>query len=130
MIKKYSLKALEKAINFALRLDEDLPLKMSKLQGKVIELVISPLEVGFFILFEPKGLRLKTKVLSPVNTTIFSSPLGLIRLSFLPASQARSLFNDKVRLTGDVELGLEVKKLFDNLDIDWEGHLAQFTGDV
>lgn len=64
------------------------------------------------------------------DTIIHSSPLGLIRLSFLPASKARSLFNDKIRLSGDVELGQAVKNLFDELDIDWEGHLAHFTGDV
>ena len=27
-------------------------------------------------------------------------------------------------------LGQDVKRLFDELDIDWEGHLAHFTGDV
>jgi ubiquinone biosynthesis protein UbiJ len=64
------------------------------------------------------------------DTTIISSPLGLIRLSFLPASKVRSLFNDQIKITGDTELGQQVKKLFDELDIDWEGHLAQFTGDV
>lgn len=130
MIKKYSLKALEKAINYALRMDEDLPQKMKPLQGRVVAVVIAPLGVRFFILFEDRGLRLRDAFEGTVDTTIHSSPLGLIRLSFLPASQARSLFNEKIRLTGDVELGQEVKKLFDALDIDWEGHLAQFTGDV
>ena len=48
----------------------------------------------------------------------------------MPASKARSLFNDKIRLSGDIEFGQQVKKLFDELDIDWEGHLAHFTGDV
>ena len=33
-------------------------------------------------------------------------------------------------MTGDTELGQQVKKLFDEMDIDWEGHLAHFTGDV
>ena len=33
-------------------------------------------------------------------------------------------------MTGDVELGQQVKTLFDEIDIDWEGHLARFTGDV
>jgi ubiquinone biosynthesis protein UbiJ len=48
----------------------------------------------------------------------------------LPSSKARSLFHDKVRISGDVEVGQNVKKLFDELQIDWEGHLAHFTGDV
>ena len=65
-----------------------------------------------------------------VDTTITSSPIGLIRLSILPASNVRSLFNDEVQITGDVGLGQELKNIFDNLDIDWEGHVATFTGDV
>jgi ubiquinone biosynthesis protein UbiJ len=64
------------------------------------------------------------------DTIINSNPIGLIRLSLLPASKARSLFNDKVRMSGDIELGQKVKQLFDEMDIDWEGHLAHFTGDV
>ncbi len=130
MIKKYSLKTLEKAINYALHLDADLPLKMTALHGKVIELVIAPLDVRFFILFEQSSIRLLSRYEGIADTVIHSSPLGLIRLSFLPASKARSLFNEKIRISGDVELGQAVKKLFDELDIDWEGHLAHFTGDV
>ena len=61
---------------------------------------------------------------------IHSNPLGLIRLSLLPASKLRSVFNDNIRISGDVELGQEVKALFDNIEVDWEGHLAHFTGDV
>jgi ubiquinone biosynthesis protein UbiJ len=130
MIKKYSLKALEKAINYALHLDENTILKIAPLSGKVVEIIVAPLDVRFFIVFEQEALRLLGHYDGTPDTTIHSSPLGLIRLSFLPASKARSLFNDKIRLTGNVELGQQVKRLFDELDIDWEGHLAHFTGDV
>jgi len=130
MIKKYSLKALEQAINFALALDEQTPEKIAALQGKIVEMIISPLDVNFFIRFEDGQLKLLDDSPIAADTQIHSSPIGLIRLSFLPASQARSLFNDSVRMSGDMELGQSVKKLIDDLDIDWEGHLAHFTGDV
>jgi ubiquinone biosynthesis accessory factor UbiJ len=130
MIKKYSLLALQTALNHALSLDESMPGKITPLHGKVIEIVIAPLGVNFFITFEEQQLKLLAKFSGEPNTIIRSNPIGLIRLSFLPASKARSLFNDKIRLSGDVELGQAIKKLFDELDIDWEGHLAHFTGDV
>lgn len=130
MIKKYSLKALQKAINHALALDESMPRKIAALHGKTLEVIVAPLGVNFFILFEDEQLKLLADYEGQPDTIIHSSPIGLIRLSFLPASKARSLFNDKIRLSGDVELGEHVKKLFDELDIDWEGHLAHFTGDV
>lgn len=130
MIKKYSLKALQKAINYALALDESMSSKIAALEGKVLEVIVAPLAVNFYIRFEQQQLQLLDEHGGQPDTIIHSSPLGLIRLSFLPASKARSLFNDKIRLSGDLELGQQVKKLFDELDIDWEGHLAHFTGDV
>jgi ubiquinone biosynthesis protein UbiJ len=130
MLKKYSLKTLQLAINKAMALDEQLPSKLQALDGKVVRLVIAPLDVSFFIRFANGELQLLDNYDGQVDTTIRSSPLGLIRLSLLPASKARSLFNDKIRISGDVELGQKIKQLFDELDIDWEGHLAHFTGDV
>lgn len=130
MIKKYSLKALHVAINHALSLDESMPTKLAALNDKVIEIIVAPLNVNFFIYFKEGTLQLLDHYEGAADTIIHSNPLGLIRLSFLPASKARSLFNDKIRISGDIELGLAVKKLFDEIDIDWEGHLAHFTGDV
>jgi ubiquinone biosynthesis protein UbiJ len=130
MIKKYSLTILQKAINHALALDESMPARIQALDGKVLEIVISPLNVNFFICFVQNELQLHAENEGPANTVIRSSPLGLIRLSLLPASKMRSLFNDDINISGDIELGQQVKKLFDEMDIDWEGHLARFTGDV
>ncbi len=130
MIKKYSLIALQKALNQALKLDESMPAKLQALHGKVLEMIISPLNVHFFIRFAHHEMQLLAQFDGHPDTVIHSSPLGLIRLSLLPASKVRSLFNDKIKLSGDIELGQHVKKLFDELDIDWEGHLAHFTGDV
>ena len=130
MLKKYSLKALQIAINKALALDEQKPNKLTALNGKVLKLIISPLNVHFFIHFTNQELHLLDHYEGHIDTTILSNPIGLIRLSLLPASEARSLFNDKIRISGDVELGQKVKELFDQMDIDWEGHLAHFTGDV
>ena len=130
MLKKYSLKALQKAINQAMSLDEQMPVKLRALNDKVLEMIITPLNVNFFIQFKDEQMLLLDCYDGHADTIIHSNPIGLIRLSLLPASKARSLFNDKVRMSGDIELGQKVKKLFDEMDIDWEGHLAHFTGDV
>jgi ubiquinone biosynthesis protein UbiJ len=130
MIKHYSLSLLQKAIRHALALDDSMPDKMRLLHGKVLEIIIRPLEVHFFMRFSDDGLQLLSDYHGSPDTVIHSTPLGLIRLSLLPASKARSLFNERIRMTGDVELGQRVKQLFDDIDIDWEGHLARFTGDV
>ena len=130
MLKKYSLKTLQKTMNAALSLDEQMPKKLQALDNKVLKLIIKPLDVHFFIRFANQEILLQEDYDGSPDTIIHSSPLGLIRLSLLPTSKARSLFNDKVHMSGDIELGQQVKQLFDQIDIDWEGHLAQFTGDV
>ena len=130
MIKKYTLLALQKAINHALSLDETLPEKIRVLETRVLEIIISPLNVNFFIRFEQGELLLLDQHEGVADTTIHSSPLGLIRLSVLPSSKVRSLFNDSIRISGDIELGQQVKQVFDEIELDWEGHLARFTGDV
>ncbi|HAT7073683.1 TPA: hypothetical protein JAN90_13140 [Legionella pneumophila] len=130
MLKEYSLKALQTAINQAMKLDEQMPQKIQKLDGKTLEMVITPLNVNFYIRFKGREMQLLHRIDGRPDTIIHSNPIGLIRLSLLPTSKARSLFNDKIRISGDIELGQSVKKLFDEIDIDWEGHLAHFTGDV
>jgi ubiquinone biosynthesis protein UbiJ len=130
MLKKYSLRALQKAINQAMSLDEQMPHKLQALDGKVLEMIVTPLNVNFFIQFKGHEMLLLHRYEGHPDTIIHSSPIGLIRLSLLPTSKARSLFHDKVRMSGDIELGQKIKKLFDEMDIDWEGHLAHFTGDV
>lgn len=55
MLKEYSLKALQTAINQAMKLDEQMPQKLQKLDGKTLEMVITPLNVNFYIRF--KGRR-------------------------------------------------------------------------
>lgn len=130
MIKEYTLLALEKALNHALALDESTNEKMQKLDNKVLEIIIKPLDIFFFMTFVNSKLKLLKESAQKPDIIIHSNPIGLIKLSLLPASKSRSLFNDKTKISGDVELGQKVKQLFSELDIDWEGHLAHFTGDV
>lgn len=130
IIKQYSLIALQKAMNHALALDPETKPRIGALKGKAIKIIVSPLDIHFFMHFQGDSIALLANYVDEPNTTIRSSPLGLIRLSLLPSSKVRSLFNDQIQISGDTELGQAVKQLFDELDIDWEGHLAHFTGDV
>ena len=130
MIKDYPLSLLQQAINKALHLDACLAEKIAPLQGKLIQLIISPLDVHFFIEFTTQGLQLTANAARKADTIIHSSPLGFLRLSTTPVAKTRALFNHEVTIQGDLELGLQVKQLFNNLDFDWEGQLVPFTGDV
>lgn len=129
MIKNITLYAFKKALNHALSLDEYTLERLDDLSGKVVKLIIAPLNVEFFLLLG-KEIDVLAEYPEEPDVIIVSKPLGLIRLSLLPPSKVRNLFNDEVQISGDVELGHKIKQIFDDLNLDWEGHLAQFTGDV
>ena len=130
MIKKYSLMLLQTAIQCALRLDPAVPRQLNTLSGKVLEIILLPLDIHIFIQVAHDTLVFFADAPSQPDTVISSTPLSLIRLSLLPAVQAQSLLNDQVNISGDLTFGLEMKKILDGLDIDWAGHLASFTGDA
>ena len=130
MIKKYSLIALQTAINQALKLDLNMPEKISALHGKVVKIIIAPFNVDFYLGFSEQQIQLMDEWEGVVNTVIESSPWGFMRLSLLPTAKTRPLFNSQVTMSGDVALGQAIKQLFDGVDIDWQSHLATLTGDV
>src|SRR3990167_2447010 len=114
MIKKYSLRLLQKAINTTFALDNSMQERVNTLYGKEICIIITPLNTRFFIKFDQQLILLDDYPWDP-DTTIYSNPIGLIKLSCLPISKTRSLFNDDIKIIGDTELGLQVKRLFDKL---------------
>jgi ubiquinone biosynthesis protein UbiJ len=44
------------------------------------------------------------------------------------AKPMRSVFSGEVNIEGDIQTGKQFQDLFKQLDIDWEGLLAQYTG--
>lgn len=130
MLKKISLQALQFAINQAINLDPLMPEKLLSIDHKIIEMIISPLNVHFYICILDGKIILKTDCQTKPDTIIHSNPMGLIRLSLLPSSKMRSLFNDQIQISGDLQVGQKIKQIFDSMQVDWEGHLAHFTGDV
>lgn len=130
MIKQYSLNLLTDAANRVLQLDHDIDKKLAPLNGKLIHMILLPLRADFYLSFTDNQIFFLAHASKTPDTHIESSPIGLIRLSLLPASKTRSLFHDGIKISGDVRVGEHVKTLFDTLDLDWETHLAYLTGDV
>jgi ubiquinone biosynthesis accessory factor UbiJ len=130
VIKNYSLRLLETALNTALGLDEFVQRKLIAFDSKTILICLMPFQWHFFMRFASGRVVLMLESEDKPDTVIYSTPIGLIRLSILPASKARSLFHDGIRMEGDIQLGQQIKQVMDEIDIDWEGYLAHFTGDM
>ena len=130
MLIKYLLKPIQKALNYALTMDENIQNKLQALSGHVVQITITPLQLQVFICFQSDAVKLLSKYLGTVDTIITGSPIGLLKLMRTPASQIRSVLDEHLQITGDLELGQKVKHFIHELDLDLEGHLAKFTGDV
>ncbi len=123
-----ALAMLEQAVNAALALDPRTGKRLQRLDGKVVAIDLLGLNLQLFIQPHQGGLRLMGAWDGPVDTTLRGAPMAMLRMS--GGRTGEGLFRGGVEIDGDVELGQQIQRVFDKLDIDWEEHLSRLTGDV
>jgi ubiquinone biosynthesis protein UbiJ len=128
-IKPLVMSALETALNKYISLDEDVSLFLKPLVGKVIAITITPFNETIYLCPSDNIIQFIDVYEETVDTTLTGSlsALGLMSLSNTPA---RSFFSGDVAITGDLAVGQQFQKLFDQLEIDLEEQVSKYTGDV
>ncbi|NOR80072.1 MAG: sterol-binding protein [Methyloprofundus sp.] len=128
-IKPLLISAFETALNKYLSLDEDVAIFLQPLTGKIIAVTIQPFNETLFLCPTSQGMQIIDFYEGTVDTTLTGSlaALGLMGLSSTPA---RSFFSGEVKIEGDLAIGHQFQKLFEQLDIDIEEQLSHVTGDV
>lgn len=120
------LALITKAINRYIALDPESSKSLAPLTNHTIALTVTGLEVTVHIYFHEQGLTLTPPNEDVVHTTIKGSTATFLQLIKNP--QRLPLDND-LEISGDVELGQQVRHFFQTLHIDWEEILSQITGD-
>lgn len=128
MIAPFALSALEKAINQYVALDPEIDEKRQPLEGKCLKLIIKP--VTLYFSFDKDKITLSNDSHQSPDATLEGYPLSFLKLHFSDADHLFSLFKTDISIQGDIEVGQQVKALFESIDIDWEEHLSQLTGDI
>lgn len=123
-----ALAGLEQAINAALALDPKTLERLGRLQGRVIAIELRGTGIRLLLQPEQNGLRLMGHYDGTVDTTLRGAPFALLRMS--TGRTGEGLFKGGVEIEGDVELGQQIQRVFEKLDIDWEEHLSRLTGDI
>ena len=123
------MSAVESAINHYLSLDEDLPLFLAPLAGKVIAVTITPFNETLYLCPSENGIQMLDYYQEEADTTLTGS-LAALGLMSLSATPARAFFSGKVTITGDLKIGQTFQNLFEQLDIDLEEQLSHVTGDI
>ena len=127
MIIQSGLNVLEKAINNYLQLDPHSLQRLTALSGKVVVFDVADLNLRLAVKINEQGVHLSNDYSDEVDATLKGSPLSLFKMGITGADSA---FGSDVEIEGDLQLGQELKDIFDTLEIDWEEHLSHFVGDV
>lgn len=121
--------ALETAINRVLQLDPDTLHRLQNMQGRVIALELSGIDVSLFFIPCPQGVNVFSRFEGEADTVLRGTPLAMARLGLVEHA-GDVLFAGDVDIRGDVELGQQFRDILQRMDIDWEEHLSHLTGDM
>ncbi len=122
------LMVMEAALNRALQLDPEALERMIALRGKVIAIQVRGLDLVFYLLPALDGVQLADSIDGEADTVIAGGPFSLLHTAL--TGERRRLFDGDVSISGDMELGQRIQRLFRDLEPDWEEPLAQLIGDV
>lgn len=116
---------IQGAFNRAIALDPDAVVELQMLEGKVVEVQVTNLDVNVFAIIVNDGVELSRFHDGKPDTTLNGSLFDLLSLLKDP----EALMNGTVSLAGDVKTAKHLKKIANNLDIDWEEHFSGLIGD-
>lgn len=128
-MKKLFLPSLNKAINSYLNLDPESKMRVKKLSGKAIAIELLPFHFRFQCVFSEDNVEVFSDESIETETQIRGTPLQMMGV-MINKDNRQQFFAEDITITGNAELGQQVIALFDELQIDWEEHMAQFVGDV
>jgi len=120
--------ALETSINLVLKKDPGTLKKFSALQGKVIAFELNELDLTLYLFPHTEGVQVQYLYEGQADTTLQGSPLAFINMSL--GDSTESFFSGEVRIKGDIELGQHFKRILEQLDLDWEEWLSEYSGDL
>jgi len=149
------LSAIETALNAWLKLDGESLQKCESIEGKIIRLHITGLDVNLFFLPAVAGMQVmgnypdksfqqdeasihqdsdtdnnNTENYSgEVDATIHGSPMALMKLSSADNAGASMLDSDVI-IDGDMRVAEQFSAILKEVDIDWEELLSKLVGDI
>lgn len=124
MINTLAIAFIEQLMNRSLKLDPQTFQRAKSFAGKVIFINITDLHFRFYLLFSPQGVRLLKNFSTQPDSRITATSLTLLRQAIQTAPSS------DLNIEGDIELGQEIRDMFQSMDIDWEEKLSRFTGDT
>jgi ubiquinone biosynthesis protein UbiJ len=122
------LELLELASNSALEHDPNTRSRVDKLQGKTMTLHIKSIDQSLSVTPRPEGLEFNNAVSENADVRLSASIGALIKISRDGMDNA-DLQPGELEIVGDPIVGQRFAQLVAQLDVDWEGALAEHIGE-
>jgi len=120
---------VESAINHYLSLDPEAMHRFSELEGKIICIDVSGLNISLYLFPSSDGFLVLNEFDGEADATISGSPVSLAKLGMI--KDARDvLFDGEVNISGDTRLANQFNRLLGMVNIDWEDILSRSVGDI
>ena len=122
------IELFELASNHALEHDPQTVLRLQKLQGKSMALHIKKIEQSITLTPCPEGLELSRYISDDVDVTLTATVPAMLKISRDGMHDA-DLQPGELEISGDPIVGQRFAQIISELNIDWEGLLAEQIGD-
>ncbi|MHC9511522.1 ubiquinone biosynthesis accessory factor UbiJ [Kangiella sp. M94] len=120
---------IEMLINQAIRLDPGAQSRLHLLDGKIIKIELTDLKVVFFFVIEDNLILVKPECNEQANAELKGTSSSFFNLA-LSEKGSDSIFKGEVHFAGEIGTAQNFQNFFKQLNIDWEEHLSQYTGDI
>jgi len=120
---------LELAGNKALEHDQASLVRLEKLQGKTMTLHIKNLDQSITVTPRAEGLELSGDAPDTVDVTLSTTLAAMVKISRDGLENAE-LESGELEMSGDPIVGQRFAQVMADLNIDWEGMLAEQIGEA
>jgi ubiquinone biosynthesis accessory factor UbiJ len=128
-MRNLALSGLETAINNVLQYDQETLQRLKKLEGSCIKMEITDWPIELFILPDDHGMQLLATYQEEPTTILKGKLFAMFNIG-LQGGDNKALFKHKIAILGDEDVGMAIREILQNIDIDWEEYLSRFTGDT
>lgn len=106
-------------------MDPDSATLIQPLVGRVIEVQVVGLDASLYLIVLDDAVEVTGFYDGDIDTTLTGTPLALLSL----ASSTEALFDGRVTLSGNLDVGRQVRHAIKSLDVDTEEQLSSLLGD-
>lgn len=121
--------SLEQAINQHLSMDAKARAEMATLHGRVVGLQIMGTGQTIYLAPGPEMIQLFGSYEGEPDCQLQGSPMTIAQLR-TPVPEGGSTIPEEMLAQGDMELAEQFCRILRQVKIDWEEHLAQYTGSL